>query len=176
MKIQKTFVEFFWKGHHWLPTEVLYLLVAEGEQGLIHVESKMKSMRLQTLKRYFIGQILSWIPFSLIFLQNVTNVKLDRQLFLIEKCYDLETRMSCVDVYASVLKAWGLFEMIRDNNEHYGFMVIQLNILNSCIAMFSKAGMIRIIDLFDLHNGQWKSVQTIADQVDLRSVWIWMVL
>ncbi|XDV12372.1 hypothetical protein PO909_001067 [Leuciscus waleckii] len=180
IKIQKAFVDFFWNGHHWLPPGVLYLPVAEGGQGLIHVESKMKAMRLQTLKKilYWTDRV-SWIPLSLILLQNMTNVKLDRQLFLIEKSHDPETRLSYVDFYASVLKAWGLFEMTRDNNEHYGILEplffnplfkIQSSVLNSLFAMFSKAGLVRIIDLLDLHNGQWKSVQTLADQVGLRSL------
>jgi len=69
--------------------------------------------------------------------------------------------------------------MIRDDNENYGILKplffnplfkIQSNVLNSCIAMFSKAGLIRIIDLLDLHNGQWKNVQTLADEVGLKSV------
>lgn len=179
IKIQKAFIEFFWNGHHWLPPGVLFLPVAEGGQGLIHLESKMKALRLQTLKKvlYWTDRA-SWIPFSLLLLQNMTNVKLDKQLFLIEKPNDPGTRLSYVDFYTSVLKAWGLFEIMR-KNEHYGILEplffnplfkIQSNVLNSFIAMFSKAGIIRIIDLLDLHNNQLKSVQTLADQDGLRSV------
>lgn len=74
----------------------------------------MKAMRLQTLKKilYWTDRV-SWIPFSFILLQNMTNVKLDRQLFLIEKSYDPETQLSYADFYASVLKVWGLFNMMR---------------------------------------------------------------
>lgn len=39
--IQKAFVDLFWNGHHWLIAGILYLPVAEGGQGLIHIESKI---------------------------------------------------------------------------------------------------------------------------------------
>lgn len=85
--------------------------------------SKMKAMRLQTLQKilYWPDRV-PWISFSLILLQNMTNVKLDRPLFLIEKSYELETKRSDTDFYALVLRAWGLFKMTRDNNEHYGIL------------------------------------------------------
>ncbi len=56
---QKAFVNFFWDGCHWLPPGILYLPVAEGGQGLIHLESKVLAMRLQNLyKNFYIVQIL----------------------------------------------------------------------------------------------------------------------
>lgn len=119
-KIQKKITDFLWHGHHWLRPGVLYLPVVDGGQGLIHVKSKMKAMRLQKIL-YWTDRV-PWIPFSLILLQNMTNVKLDRPLFLIEKSYELETKRSDTDFYALVLRAWGLFKMTRDNNEHYGIL------------------------------------------------------
>ncbi len=46
--LQKTFVNFLGDGCHWLPPGILYLPVAEGGQGLIHLESKVMAMRLQS--------------------------------------------------------------------------------------------------------------------------------
>ena len=50
--LQKTFVNLFWDGHHWLALGVLCLPVAEGGQGLIHLASKVTSMRLQPDQHY----------------------------------------------------------------------------------------------------------------------------
>lgn len=47
---------------------------------------------------------------------------------------------------------------------------IQSSVLSSFVVLFSKAGIVRIIDLFDLHNSQWKNVQTLADQGGFWSV------
>lgn len=51
LKLQKAFVDFFWYGHHWLPSGVLSLPVNEGGQGLIHLASKVNAMRLQTAQK-----------------------------------------------------------------------------------------------------------------------------
>ena len=48
--LQKTFVNVFWDGYHWLAPGVLCLPVAEGGQGLIHLASKVASLRLQTVQ------------------------------------------------------------------------------------------------------------------------------
>ncbi len=47
-RLQKTFVDFFWDGYHWLPPAVLYLPVNEGGQGLIDLAAKVKAMSLKT--------------------------------------------------------------------------------------------------------------------------------
>lgn len=74
---------FFWNGHHWFPPGVLYLPVAEGGQGLIHVESKNEGNETTNIKTHiFWTDRISWISFSLILWQNTTNVKLDKHFIL----------------------------------------------------------------------------------------------
>lgn len=49
--VQKAFVNLIWNSCHWPPQGILYLPVAEGVQGFIHLESKVLAMRLQMLQK-----------------------------------------------------------------------------------------------------------------------------
>ncbi len=83
--LQKAFVNFFWDGCHWLPPGILYLPVAEGGQGLIHLESKVMAMRLQSLQNFCIAQILCLGCVWIYILKNFGGLGLDKQLFLMQK-------------------------------------------------------------------------------------------
>lgn len=68
----------------------------------------------------------------------------------------------------SILRVWGLFKLLIDKSTHYG--ILEPLFFNPLFNIQSSVGIVRIIDLLDLHNSQWKNVQTLADQVGLRSV------
>ena len=48
-EIQKTFLEFFWGGRHWLKPAVLYLLRDEGGQGLVDIASRLAAFRMMAV-------------------------------------------------------------------------------------------------------------------------------
>ncbi len=82
LKLQKAFVDFFWGGHYWLPPGVLCLPVNEGGQGLIHLTSKVKAMRLQTAQKLlYFSDSTPWISFGLAILQRKSKMGLDKQMF-----------------------------------------------------------------------------------------------
>lgn len=45
-RIQRTFVNFFWSGEHWIRAAALYLPVEEGGQGLVDVRSRICAFRI----------------------------------------------------------------------------------------------------------------------------------
>lgn len=49
--VQRAIVNFFWSGKHWVRAAVLYLPVAEGGQGLVNIQARIASSRLQTAQR-----------------------------------------------------------------------------------------------------------------------------
>jgi len=56
----------FWDGFHWLPPGVLYLRVIEGGQGLINLQARIKTMRLQTLQKLlYCSDKIPWVAYSL---------------------------------------------------------------------------------------------------------------
>lgn len=50
--LQRTIVNFFWDGQHWLRAAVLYLPVQEGGQGLVDVRNRIRAFRLQAAQRF----------------------------------------------------------------------------------------------------------------------------
>lgn len=60
-EIQSILVDFFWDKLHWVPQSILFLPKEEGEQGLVHFQSRTAAFRLQFLQRLLSGSItLSW--------------------------------------------------------------------------------------------------------------------
>lgn len=177
--IQKAFVDFFWNGHHWLIPGILYLPVAEGGQGLIHIESKILAMRLQTLQRLlYCSAHLRWVPFGLSILTDLGGIGLDKQLFLMEKPFEEKAICLFPNFYMSVIKSWKYLSFSRTEDLHYGvseplffnpFMKLPSN-LTCFIPHFLNAGVSKIMDLIDLTQGQWRTVQSIAAQVKLKSL------
>ncbi len=119
--IQKAFVDFFWNGHHWLIPGILYLPVAEGGQGLIHIESKILAMRLQTLQRLlYCSAPLQWTAFGLSILTDLGGIGLDKQLFLMEKQFEERAQCFFPNFYTSVIRSWKYFYFSRTEEVHYG--------------------------------------------------------
>jgi len=52
-KIQSILVNFFGDNLHWVPQSVLYLPKNEGEQGLIHLQSRVAAFWLKYIQRFF---------------------------------------------------------------------------------------------------------------------------
>lgn len=89
-----------------LPPGVLYLLVIEGGQGLINLEARVKTMRLQILQKLlYCSDKIPWIALGLSVLQNIWGISLDKQ-FLIEKHFVSKVNVSFLNLYVSVFKTW----------------------------------------------------------------------
>lgn len=117
--LQKAFVNFFWDGHHWLPPGVLYLLLAEGGQGLILIASKVASLRLQAAQHLLHStETVSWVPFACSILHCIGNLCLDRHLFLMSSKWLEQFPLPLF--YASVFSAWGFLNITREKDNHYG--------------------------------------------------------
>ncbi len=121
--VQKAFVNFLWDGCHWLPSGILYLPVAEGGQGLIHLESKVMAMRLQSLQKLlYSSDPVPSVVFGLYILKNFGGLGLDKQLFLMQKTLVEKVHSLPFSFYLGVIKSWNCFEILRHEDEHYGVL------------------------------------------------------
>ncbi|TDH11028.1 hypothetical protein EPR50_G00081890 [Perca flavescens] len=102
--IQRTIVDFFWSGRHWVRAAVLYLPVAEGGQGLVDIQSKIASFRLQTAQKLLYKCGPSWLDTARLLLRRAGRLGYDKQFFLLRtEEMDLNGLTS---FYNSVLQAW----------------------------------------------------------------------
>ncbi|KAJ3610843.1 hypothetical protein NHX12_022933 [Muraenolepis orangiensis] len=69
--IQREIVDIFWSGRHWVHAAALYLLLAEGGEGLISIQSKRTSFRLRTVSRLFYDCGPSWLNIGKLLLRSV---------------------------------------------------------------------------------------------------------
>lgn len=178
--VQKAFVNFFWDGCHWLPPGVLYLPVAEGGQGLIHLESKIMAMRLHTLQKLlYCSDQVPWVVIGLHILKSLGGIGLDKQLFLMQKSFVEKTLFLPFSFYGSVIKSWDCFKLVRQEDEHYGIeeplffnplFEMPSNLSSSLITKFLNAGITKVMDLIDLTKGQWRTEHELANKVGLTSV------
>lgn len=112
-QLQKALVDFFGGGHYWFPPGVLCLPVFVGVQGLIHLASKVKAIRLQTAQTLlYLSDSVAWISFGLAILRGKKNkMYFDKQMFLISE--------NVVKDMLSVFEAWSYFKLER--KDHFGF-------------------------------------------------------
>ena len=175
--VQKAFVNFFWDGHHWLPPGVLYLALAEGGQGLIQVAARIRAMRLQAAQKLlFSEESTPWIGLGLALLRRFSRMDFDKQLFLIP--HHVTKQLAGFGFYASVLQAWGMFNVERDDDGHYGldeplfsnpYLLHQVHQSGTVGTAFSKAGVTCVRHLIDLGAGRWRTAELLAQRTGVRS-------
>lgn len=56
-EIQALLVDFFWDKLHWISQSIIFLAKEEGGQGLINLQSKTATFRLQFIQRLLSGQV-----------------------------------------------------------------------------------------------------------------------
>jgi len=166
---------FFWGGHYWLPPGVLCLPVIEGGQGLIHLASKVKAMRLQTAQKLlYSSDSVPWISFGHAILREKNKMGLDKQIFL--NPTNVVKDMFKIKFYGSVFEAWSDFKSER--KEHFGFNEplfhnpwLSHTYNMSCIdfSSFVLASVTKVGDLIDLTNREWFSVQYLTKKIGGRS-------
>ncbi len=85
LKIQAVLVDFFWGRLHWVSQNILFLPKEEGGQGLIHLQSRIATFRLQFVQRLLDGPSdFSWHAVSCMLLRSSTGLGLDKALFLMD--------------------------------------------------------------------------------------------
>jgi len=62
--IQKVLINFFWGGHHWLKPDVLCRPRHEGGQSVAHIQSRIMTFRLMTIKRLLYSEFAPWHPLT----------------------------------------------------------------------------------------------------------------
>ena len=82
--VQRVILDFFWSGRHWVRAAALYLPVAEGGQGLINIQAKIASFRLQTAQRLLYNCGPSWFDVARLLLKRAGRLGYDKQLFLLQ--------------------------------------------------------------------------------------------
>ncbi len=107
-KIQATLIDFFWDKLHWVPQSVLFLPKEEGGQGLIHLQSRMATFRLQRIQRLLVGSVdFKWCAVAYVILHKLENLGLDKTLFLLDPT---KLNISSLSVfYRNLFKVWSLF-------------------------------------------------------------------
>ena len=97
-------MDFFWSGHHWLRSAILYLPVQEGGQDLVNIASRITAFRLQTAQRLLDSFGLPWIDTACVLLRRAGRLGYDKHLFLLQpQSMDLT---GLTPIYQSVLQAW----------------------------------------------------------------------
>ena len=111
-EIQRKMVAFFWSGQHWIRAAVLFLPVAEGGQGLVDIQSRVKAFRLQSVKRLLYQRDLPWTQLAGGILHRAGGLGYDLQLFWIRLA---EVSLSgLTPFYRSLLQVWKtVFEVSR---------------------------------------------------------------
>ncbi len=154
---------------------MLCLPVNEGGQGLIHLTSKVKAMRLQTAQKLlYFSDSTPWISFGLAILQRKSKMGLDKQMFLISENDTKEE--TTIKFYGSVFEAWRYFKLER--REHFGFdeplfynpwLCQNCTMSNTDISNFVTAGVTKVGNLLDLSKREWVSVQVFTKKIGSRS-------
>lgn len=117
VKIQAILVDFFWDKLHWVPQSVLFLPKDEGGHGLVHLQSRVATFRLQFIQKLLNGSVeFKWCSVAYVILHNLEKLGLDKTLFLLDPV-KLDTSGLPV-FYRNLFKVWSLFVFKKaDNSE-----------------------------------------------------------
>uniref|UniRef100_A0A3Q3ERM5 Reverse transcriptase domain-containing protein n=1 Tax=Labrus bergylta TaxID=56723 RepID=A0A3Q3ERM5_9LABR len=121
--IQRAILDFFWSGKHWVQAAVLYLPVAEGGHGLIDIQSKIASFRLQTAQRLLFTCGPSWMDIARLLLRRAGRLGYTKQLFLL-KLEEVDLT-GLTSFYMSVMQAWKMYTFKRKKTESLGMWIFE---------------------------------------------------
>ena len=95
-----------------MPQCVLFLPRDEGGQGLVHIQSRIDTFRLQFIQKYLAGpQDVVWRQVTSSILRGTTGLVLDMALFLMD--FKLLKLYGLSPFYQSLFKTWNLFKWKR---------------------------------------------------------------
>uniref|UniRef100_A0A8D3BRM1 Reverse transcriptase domain-containing protein n=1 Tax=Scophthalmus maximus TaxID=52904 RepID=A0A8D3BRM1_SCOMX len=122
-EVQRSIVDFFWSGKHWIRAAALYLPVAEGGQGLINIQARIASFRLQSAQKLLFNCVPRWCDTARLLLRRAGRLGYDKHLFLLQ-LGDVDLT-GLTPFYSSVLEAWQIFQVTRNVNETPGLWVFE---------------------------------------------------
>ncbi|KAJ8013040.1 hypothetical protein DPEC_G00049180 [Dallia pectoralis] len=82
--LQRTLVDFFWSGQHWIKAASLYLPLHEGGQGLVDISARIMAFRLHTAQRLLYGSGAAWMDTACALMRKAGRLGLDKHLFLLK--------------------------------------------------------------------------------------------
>ncbi len=87
---------------------MLFLPKEEGGHGLIHLQSRIATFRLQFVQKLLVGSVdIKWCAVAYVILHNLESLGLDKTLFLMDP---LRLNTSSLPVfYRNIFKVWSLF-------------------------------------------------------------------
>lgn len=100
VNVQRRLVDFFWSGEHWTRALVLHLPKEEGEGGLINIQSRIKTFRIQTAQRLLYKDNVMWTGTVCALERCGGDLRHNKCLFLI-KLGEMD-----LPQYQLVLRAW----------------------------------------------------------------------
>ena len=104
MKYNEPYWIFFWSGKHWVRAAVLYLLMVEGGQGLVDIQSKIAAFRLRAGQRILYNCGPRWCDAARLLLKRSGSLGYDKHLFLL-RSEDMDLT-GLTPFYKSVIEAW----------------------------------------------------------------------
>ncbi len=152
--IQRNVIHCFWSGYHWTKAAVLFLPVNEGGHGLMDIQSRIMTFRIQAVQRRLYSGQSMWTDTACSLLQKVDIFKYDKPLFLI-RLMDIDlSGTSCY--YKSVLKTWRtIFKVERSSSDRIQHELINNTLievelsLRSLRFVMAKAGCTKVSKLRD---------------------------
>lgn len=121
--IQRAIVDFCWSGKHWTQAAALYLPVAEGGQGLINIQARLASFRLQSAQKLLYVCGPRWCDTARILLRRAGRLGYDKHLFLLQLA-DVDLT-GLTSFYSSVLQVWQIFKVTREETTTPGFWLFE---------------------------------------------------
>lgn len=97
-------MDFFWSGHHWLRSAVLYLLLQEGRQRLVDIASRVTGFRLQAAQRLLYNFGLPWTDMACLLLRRAGRLGYNKHLFLLQ--HEHMDLTGLTPFYQLLLQAW----------------------------------------------------------------------
>lgn len=176
-EIQRRILDFFWCGQHWIRAPVLYLPIQEGGQGLIDIQSRIKTFRLQTAQRLLYENETTWTLIACQLLQKVEDLKYDKHLFIMT-LNEINTSKTS-KFYQTVLKAFSsLLKISRtgdqpclcvDQEPLFSNPLIPAKILlqTNLRQRFQTAGIVKLGDLRT--GGIWKPTAMLVEETKIQS-------
>lgn len=177
LNIQRTLVNFFWSGQHWIRAAALYIPVQEGGQGLVDLRSRIRAFRLQSVQRLLYKDV-TWAKTASALLKQAGGLGLDKHLFLMK--LEEISLSELPPFYKFMLQTWRtVFKVKRDIDEQEHWTpeeplffnpLIQTRLLSSVTVRrcLIRNGVYKLGHLLDERG--WKPTEELQELTGLRSL------
>lgn len=106
-KIQSMLLDFLWDKMHWITHSILYLPKDEGGQGLVNLQSRTATFRMQFIQRFLTGpETVIWKTSGLCYFKDCCWVKHGKKHFFLMNSINVNFRKLSV-FYQNLFKVCG---------------------------------------------------------------------